>query len=90
MDTRAIKRLVRQCLIAYGLEYPAPLIRIEESASALLIDVVFESEAALEEADAQGLTEEIRLALIPAIIDQHNADLGRRGVRVYFDYDGEH
>lgn len=84
MDTRAIKRLVRQCLIHYGVEYPAPAIVIEERTAALQIDIMFATEAELEEADAQGLTEEIRVALIPVILEDFGAELGRRGVRVYF------
>lgn len=84
MDTRAIKRLVRQCLIHYGVEYPAPAIAVEERTTALHIDILFETEAELEEADALGLTEDIRVALIPVILEDYGAELGRRGVRVYF------
>lgn len=84
MDVGKLKRLVRQCLIHYGVEYPAPSIVIEERPTALHIDILFETEAELEEADAQGLTEEIRVALIPVILEDYGAELGRRGVRVYF------
>lgn len=83
MDSRALKGLIRQCLVQY-VDDPQPSVRIEESATTLQILIVYETHAQLQDADTQGLNEQIRQTVVPLMRENLGKELGRRTVRVLF------
>lgn len=83
MDNRALKGLIRQCLVQY-VEDPQPSVRIEESTTTVQILIVYDSLAQWQEAETQRLNEQIRQAVIPLIRENLGKELGQRTVRVLF------